>query len=77
MVDNVEIGDGAMVAARSLVTHNIAAGQQVFGMPAIERKEAARIIGFTRRLPKMAEQLKQLIARMERLEAAEDDKERG
>ncbi len=77
VVDNVEIGDGAMVAARSLVTHNIAAGQQVFGMPAIEKKEAARIIGFTRRLPKMAEQLKQLIARIEELESAKDDKERG
>ncbi|MHC4060814.1 MAG: UDP-3-O-(3-hydroxymyristoyl)glucosamine N-acyltransferase [Planctomycetota bacterium] len=75
VADNIEIGSGAMVGAQSGVTHNIAAGQEIFGSPAIEKREALRIVGFTRRLPKLAEQLKQLVKRIERLEAAKNDKE--
>ncbi len=74
LVDNIEIGDGAVVGAQSGVAHDVAAGQQIFGSPAIERKEAFRIIGLMRRLPKLSEQLKQLIKRIERLESAKDDK---
>ncbi len=75
LADNIEIGDGAIVGAQSGVSHNIAAGQQVLGSPAIERKEAFRIIGLTKRLPKLVKQLKQLSKRIERLEAAKDNKE--
>jgi hypothetical protein len=42
--------------------------------PAIERKEALRIVGLVMRLPKIAEQLKQLTKRIEKIEAAKDDK---
>ena len=73
--DNIEIGDGTMIGAKSGVHVSIAAGQQFAGSPALERREAFRIMCLMRRLPKMAEQLKQLSKRMERLEAAEDDKE--
>jgi len=75
VVDNIEIGDGTIVGGKSGVWHNIAAGQQVVGMPAIERIESLRIMSLTRRLPKLAEQLKQLIKRIEKLEAAKDNKE--
>ena len=75
LADNIEIGDGAMIGAQSGVGHSIETGQTFFGSPALEKKEAFRIIGLRRRLPKMAEQLKQLIKRVERLETAEDDKE--
>ena len=75
VADNVEIGDGAMVGAQAGVIGNIDAGKQVLGMPAIDRREAMRIAGFTMRLPKMAEQLRRLAARVERLEAAEDNQE--
>lgn len=75
LVDNIEIGDGVMVGAQSGVSHNIAAGQQVFGSPAIDAKEAFRIFGLMKRLPKLAEQLKQLSKRVKKLEAAKDDKE--
>ena len=75
LADNIEIGDGTIIAAQSGVTHNIAAGQQLFGTPATGIKEALRIIGLTRRLPKLAEQLRELSTRIERLEAAKDDKE--
>lgn len=72
--DHVKVGDGAAVAAQSGVLQDKAAGQQVFGTPAIELKEALRIAGLTRRLPKFAEQLRRLAKRVEELEAAKNDK---
>jgi len=75
LADNIEIGDGTMIGAQSGISHSVAAGQQLMGSPALEKREAFRIFGLWRRLPKMAEQLKQLHKRVERLEAAEDDKE--
>jgi UDP-3-O-[3-hydroxymyristoyl] glucosamine N-acyltransferase len=75
LADNITLGNGVMIAAQSGVSQNIEAGQTFFGSPALEKKEAFRIIGLRRRLPKMAEQLKQLHKRVEKLEAAEDDKE--
>jgi len=75
LVDNIEIGDGTIIAAQSGVSHNVAAGQKLFGSPATDIKEELRIIGLRRRLPKLAEQLKQLSKRIERLEAAKNDKE--
>lgn len=75
LTDNIEIGDGVIVGAQSGVSHSIAAGQRVFGSPALERKEAFQMIGLTRRLPKLVKQLKQLSKRIEKLEAAKDDKE--
>ena len=72
--DHIEIGDGAIVLARSGVTHSVAAGQQVLGMPAVDKAKAFRVIGLTRHLPKLAERLRQLSKKVERLEAAKDDK---
>jgi len=74
LADNIELKDGVMVAAQSGVGSDTPAGKQLFGSPAIERKQAWRIISLTRRLPKIAEQLKQLTKRLEKLEAAKDDK---
>lgn len=74
LVDNVEIGDGVMAGAQSGITHNVAPGQQMFGSPATKKTETLRTIGLARRLPKLAESLKQLRKRIERLETAKDDK---
>jgi UDP-3-O-[3-hydroxymyristoyl] glucosamine N-acyltransferase len=74
LVDNIEIGDGTIVGAQSGVTHNIASGQQIAGSPAVEIKQALRIFGLMKRLPKLAEQLKQLNKRVEELESAKNDK---
>jgi UDP-3-O-[3-hydroxymyristoyl] glucosamine N-acyltransferase len=75
VADNIEIGDGTIVAGRSGVIHNVTSGQQLFGMPATDKREALKIIGLTRRLPKLVEQLKRLSTRIEKLEAAKNDKE--
>jgi UDP-3-O-[3-hydroxymyristoyl] glucosamine N-acyltransferase len=73
--DNIEIGDGVMIGAQSAVLHSVAAGRQVWGTPAIDKKEAIRIYGMTKRLPKFVEKLKQLRARIEKLESSKDDKD--
>ncbi len=74
LADNIEIGAGAMIAAQSGIMKDVGAGQQMLWSPAMERREAFRVINLVMRLPKFAKQLKQLSKRMESLEAAEDDK---
>ena len=74
LADNIQIGDGAMVGAQSGVMKNVPPGEKMLWTPAIKRDEAMRTIGLTMRLPKMAEQLKQLGKRIEKLEVAEDNK---
>lgn len=74
LADNIEIGSGAMIGAQSGVISDVKPGQKLAWTPAIERKEALRVVNLVMRLPKLAEQLKQLSKRMEELEAAEDDK---
>jgi UDP-3-O-[3-hydroxymyristoyl] glucosamine N-acyltransferase len=73
--DNIEIGDGATIGAQAGVIQNIPAGQTLFGTPAIDKNEILRIFTTSRRLPDMAKQIKQLIKKVEKLEAAEDNKE--
>ena len=74
LADNIEIGDGTMVAAQAGVISSVPAGQKLAWSPAIKREDAMRTVGLVLRLPKMAQQLKQLSKRIEKLEAAEDDK---
>ena len=74
MADNIEIGDGTMIGGQAGVMSNVPAGQKLAWTPAIKREDAMRTIGLVLRLPKMAQQLKQLSKRTEKLEAAEDDK---
>jgi UDP-3-O-[3-hydroxymyristoyl] glucosamine N-acyltransferase len=74
LADNIEIGDGVMAGARSALMRDVAAGKKMFGYPATEKTEALRAVSLTRRLPELVESLKQLRKRMERLEAAKDDK---
>jgi len=74
LADNIEIGDGTMIGAQSGVLSSVPAGQQLAWTPAIKKEDAMRTIGLVLRLPKMAKQLKQLSKRIDKLEAAEDDK---
>jgi UDP-3-O-[3-hydroxymyristoyl] glucosamine N-acyltransferase len=75
LADHISIGSGTMVGAHSGVMNDVEAGRRVMGTPALDGMEALRLVGLTRRLPKMAEQLKQLNKRLEELEAAKDHKE--
>lgn len=75
LADNIEIGDGAMIAAHSGVMSSVPAGQKMAWTPAIKKEDAFRTVGHILRLPKMAAKLKELGKRLDKLEAAEDDKE--
>lgn len=72
--DNLTIGDGVILAAQTVATRNVDAGKQMFGCPAADLKEELKTIALRRRLPKFVEQLKQLSKRLEKLEAAKDNK---
>jgi len=74
LADNIQIGDGAMVGAQSGVMKDVPPGEKMLWTPAIKRDEAMRTIGLTMRLPKMAEQLRQLSKRIEKLEVTKDHK---
>ncbi len=74
LADNIEIGDGVQVGAQSGVLDSVPAGKQLAWTPAIDKREALRVVGLALRLPKMASQVKQLSKRVEHLEASEDDK---
>ena len=74
LADNIEIGDGTMVGGQAGVMSSVGAGLKLAWTPAIKREEAMRVIGMTLRLPKVAEQLRHLSKRVEKLEAAKDDK---
>jgi len=75
LADNIEIGAGTMVGAQAGVMSNVGPGQKLAWSPAIDRKEAVRIVAHVLRLPKTVAQFKQLSKRIEELEAAKDDKE--
>jgi UDP-3-O-[3-hydroxymyristoyl] glucosamine N-acyltransferase len=74
LVDNIEIGDGTMIGAQAGVMSGTEAGARLLGSPAMDIRDAMKVFGLMKRLPKLAESLKQLHKRIERLEAAKDDK---
>ena len=71
--DNIEIGNGVMVGAQAGVMNNIPDGRRLAWTPACEWNNGMRIMVHVRRLPQLAEQLKQLSKRIKELETAKDD----
>jgi UDP-3-O-[3-hydroxymyristoyl] glucosamine N-acyltransferase len=74
VADNLKIGDGVIAAARSVILRDVEAGKTIFGFPAKDIKEEMRIISLIGRLPKMAEQIRDLRKRIKELEASSDIK---
>ena len=70
--DHASLGDGVQVAACSAVSKDLPAGVVAMGLPAVEHEEFIRERARIHRLPKMAEQLADLIKRVERLESSAD-----
>jgi UDP-3-O-[3-hydroxymyristoyl] glucosamine N-acyltransferase len=71
--DHITVGDGAMIAARSGLMGDMPAKQVWAGNPAVEIRELMRSLALTGKLPKMAEQLKEMMKRIEVLESAKND----
>jgi UDP-3-O-[3-hydroxymyristoyl] glucosamine N-acyltransferase len=74
LADNIEIGSGTMVGAQAGVMSTVEPGQKLAWSPALDVREAARVVAHVLRLPKLAQQMKRLTARVEQLEATEDHK---
>jgi UDP-3-O-[3-hydroxymyristoyl] glucosamine N-acyltransferase len=74
LANNIEVGDGTMIGAQAGVMDDTTAGARLVGSPAANVRDTMRMIGLMKRLPKLAELLKQLHKRIEVLEAAKDDK---
>ncbi len=71
--DHVTLGDGVRSAACACISKDVPAGMTVIGSPALEHGQFVRERAKTRRVPQLAEQVKDLIRRVERLEASTDD----
>lgn len=68
IADHVTIGQRAVVMARSGVSQDIAAGMQVFGSPARDRKVAWKELAALTKLPELLKKFKALERRVEKLE---------
>jgi UDP-3-O-[3-hydroxymyristoyl] glucosamine N-acyltransferase len=71
--DHITIGDGTKIGAQAGVINDIEPNKQVVGSPAIDIKEKLRQVLLEQKLPEMSRQLRELIKRVENLEAAKDD----
>jgi UDP-3-O-[3-hydroxymyristoyl] glucosamine N-acyltransferase len=71
--DHVVLHDGAQSAACACISKDVPAGTTVIGVPAMEREQFVRERAKVRRLPQMADQLQELIKRVDRLESAAND----
>ena len=77
LIDHLSIGNNVVIAAKSGVAESIPDGKVFRGIPAVELNLYARQAVGVRRLPKMIEQLRDLLKRVERLESTEDRTKRS
>lgn len=77
VADNIEVGAHTMVGAQAGITSTVGSGLRLAWTPAIDARTATKAIAHVLRLPKLAQELKRLTAKVRELEAAEDHKERG
>ncbi|MEM6972587.1 MAG: UDP-3-O-(3-hydroxymyristoyl)glucosamine N-acyltransferase [Pseudomonadota bacterium] len=64
IADNVNIGSDVVLAGGSMVGGNIRGGQVMMGAPAAPRDEMTKVFLNLRRLPRMAEQLREVRAKL-------------
>ncbi len=73
-IEHLTVGDRAALATQSVTTKDVPAGVMVSGFPAVEHRKAMRERAAIRKLPALLEQLKETVARVERLEASMHDR---
>ena len=74
LVDGTEVGDGVMIGGQAGVMGKIQAGQRLIGSPAMDGRKFMKITALTMRLPKLVKNVKELSARINKLESAKDNK---
>jgi len=68
VTEHVKIGDNVIVAAKSGVTKDIPSNQFVSGFPARSHSDQKRVKAIVNRLPRLLKKIKELEARLKRLE---------
>jgi UDP-3-O-[3-hydroxymyristoyl] glucosamine N-acyltransferase len=68
--DHIRVGKDAMILAQAGVMEDVAAAAVVVGSPAIPVKEKFTQIAYTKKLPSMAKELKEMRKKIEQLEKA-------
>ena len=63
-----------MVGAQAGVMSSVGPGERLAWTPALNVKEAVRVVAHILRLPKLSQELKRLTAKVDKLEAAKNDK---
>jgi UDP-3-O-[3-hydroxymyristoyl] glucosamine N-acyltransferase len=71
--DNLTIGSGVIVGAVAVVLDDVAPGQKVWGVPAIEMKAQLKSVAIFKKLPEWVKELKELSKRLKQLEAGKND----
>lgn len=70
--DHIHLHDGVQAAACCCIAKDVPAKMVVSGIPAIDHRHFLREQATARKLPQMADQIKDLIKRIEQLESATD-----
>lgn len=68
---HIMVGDGAQIAGKSGVFDDVPAGQTVFGIPAMEKREGMRMTLAFKRVGRLIERVRALETRIEELEAGQ------
>ena len=71
--DHVHIGAGAMFGAQTGVFKNVPPRQRMFWYPALDAREAAKIIASLKKLPAIRKDMQRVLKELN-LAAAQDDK---
>ncbi|MCX5633900.1 MAG: UDP-3-O-(3-hydroxymyristoyl)glucosamine N-acyltransferase [Phycisphaerae bacterium] len=71
--DHTTIGDGTRIGAQAGVISDIEPNKKIVGSPAMDIKEFFRRIILVQKIPEMNKQLKQLIKKVEEIEAAKNN----
>ncbi len=74
VTEHVQIGDCARVAAKSGASRDVPAGTVFRGNPATDNGAFSRQQVIVRRLPALAQQVRELVRRVEQLESAANDR---
>ncbi|HOO21970.1 MAG TPA: UDP-3-O-(3-hydroxymyristoyl)glucosamine N-acyltransferase, partial [Kiritimatiellia bacterium] len=74
LAGHLTVGDGAVIGAQAGVPKDLPGGQMYLGAPAVPRLEFGKSLAHVASLPRLKDKLKELEARLSRLEQAGDSK---
>ena len=70
IADHVHIGDGVAIGAQSGLRKDVPAGKRMFGSPALEEVDAARILACCNKLPTMRKNIQHLLKHLNLVDQA-------